>query len=129
MSYHKIEWYKFSFLSLLQLDELFFFLLILLVFIFSYGISSQALIYHGEASFNFNLTNIFFIPYWQMYGELMLEELQGEPKIQQIYFWIRFFSTMVALGYKFNFTNYVSFKWGFKNNRKYQHLSLTLLSE
>jgi len=55
------------------------------VFILAYGVSSQAII---EPYREFTLEslgpllfNIFFLPYWQMYGELQLERLLSILKI------------------------------------------------
>ena len=52
-------------------------MLLLIVFILAYGVSSQAIIdpYREFKLENFGplLFNIFFLPYWQMYGELQLE--------------------------------------------------------
>ena len=54
-----------------------FFLCILVIFILSYGVASQALLYpNSEPSWSL-LNDIIYKPYWQMYGELFLEELEG----------------------------------------------------
>ena len=56
------------------------FLLLLIVFLTAYGVGSQALI---DPYRQFSLENIleliehvFFLPYWQMYGELNLEQME-----------------------------------------------------
>ena len=62
----------------LQLTDLLFFICILLVFIFSYGVVAQALRFpQANASWSL-LVDVVYMPYWQMYGELFLEDLQGQ---------------------------------------------------
>ncbi len=57
--------------------DLGFFLIILVVFIIAYGIASQAILY-PNSDFNWSLVrDVFRKPYWQMYGELFLEEIEG----------------------------------------------------
>ncbi|KAL3836753.1 hypothetical protein ACJMK2_022170 [Sinanodonta woodiana] len=54
-----------------------YFIMILLVFIVAYGIASYAILYpHTEPSLA-TLTDIFRRPYWNIYGELMLEKIEG----------------------------------------------------
>ena len=64
-----------------QIIDMAFFFIILLVFIGSYGIAAHAIMYPnspGEAQL---FVDIFRKPYWQMYGELFLEELEGTISI------------------------------------------------
>ena len=69
-----IKFYFFLF----QVPEIFTFLLLLSVFMFAYGVGSQAVIdpYRESTWDNARklLPYIFFLPYWQMYGELSLDE-------------------------------------------------------
>ena len=61
--------------------DLAFFTIILMVFIIAYGLASQAILYPNTP---FSLTlmkEIVRKPYWQMYGELFLEEIEGENQI------------------------------------------------
>jgi hypothetical protein len=66
-------------------------MLLLIVFILAYGVSSQAIIdpYREFKAENFGplLFNIIFLPYWQMYGELQLERLIVLPSHFQIKDW------------------------------------------
>ena len=64
-----------------MLPQLYTFLVLLIIFILGYGMASQALITPG-AKFkhafigNYSLVEgIFFAPYWQMYGELNIDEI------------------------------------------------------
>ena len=58
----------------MQLKDLFQFMLILAVFIISFGVAFQALLDPNKPpSWNL-LVNIIWRPYWQMYGELFLED-------------------------------------------------------
>ena len=53
-------------------------MLILLVFLVSYGVARQAIM-HPRSEWNWSiLGKIFFVPYWQVYGELFPDEDKGE---------------------------------------------------
>ncbi|KAK3610936.1 hypothetical protein CHS0354_032657 [Potamilus streckersoni] len=54
-----------------------YFFMILLVFIVAYGISSHAILYPHTAPSLETLTDIFRRPYWNIYGELMLDKIEG----------------------------------------------------
>ena len=57
---------------------------LLLIFILSYGIASQALRHPTPIRAYKNITlatvakEVILNPYWQMYGELLLDELKGK---------------------------------------------------
>jgi len=56
------------------------FVLIMMVFIVSYGVASHALRYpHEEASWA-TLKDIIYLPYWSLYGELNLDLVEGESR-------------------------------------------------
>ncbi|XP_069138971.1 transient receptor potential cation channel subfamily M member 8-like [Argopecten irradians] len=55
------------------------FLLILLIFIVAYGTSSQALLYTERHPSWEILRDIFYQPYWTVYGEVGLDELTDDP--------------------------------------------------
>ena len=63
---------------LFQLTDLMFFIAILLVVILAYGVASQALRYPNSEKEWVLMKNIVYLPYWQMYGELFLEEVEGK---------------------------------------------------
>ena len=59
-----------------QLTDMLFFILILLIVILGYGVITQAVL-HPEAELEWRLVwNVLYKPYWQMYGELFLEDFQ-----------------------------------------------------
>ena len=64
-----------------QLEDLKQFVFILLIFIIAYGIALQAVSFPGPGKFQRGfwevLRGIVDLPYWQMYGELFLEEISG----------------------------------------------------
>ena len=64
-----------------QLEDLKQFVIILLIFIIAYGIALQAVSFPGPGkfakSFQQVLRGIVDLPYWQMYGELFIEEISG----------------------------------------------------
>ena len=74
---HLILFYSFS----RQLEDLKQFVFILLIFIIAYGIALQAVSFPGPGKFQRGfwevLRGIVDLPYWQMYGELFLEEISG----------------------------------------------------
>ncbi|XP_052778337.1 transient receptor potential cation channel subfamily M member 2-like isoform X2 [Mya arenaria] len=65
-----------------MLIDLMFFLGIFLVFLLSFGIMYQANLFPNSPANWRLLKNVLYIPYWQMYGELFLEDMEGEPPAQ-----------------------------------------------
>ena len=57
--------------------EVVLFLYILVIFLVGYGVVSQALLYKKLPATSENIFQIIQRPYWQMYGELMLEQIEG----------------------------------------------------
>ena len=49
-----------------------------MVFILAYGMASQSILYPNEKLDIYLVRDVLRKPYWQMYGELFLEELEGE---------------------------------------------------
>lgn len=61
-----------------MLVELAMFLFILLIFLLPYGVSTQALLFPYMTEFNPEvLKNVFYYPYYRIYGELFLEQSEG----------------------------------------------------
>ena len=58
--------------------DIFFFLSIFVVFLFAYGTAAQALLYPNETLSLELLQKVIYLPYFQMYGELSLDEFNGE---------------------------------------------------
>ncbi|CAI2728166.1 unnamed protein product [Schistosoma spindalis] len=57
-----------------MLIELQMFIFILVIVLLSYGVSQQVLLYPYRANFSWRtLRDIFYYPYWNLYGEIMLE--------------------------------------------------------
>ena len=65
----------------MQLEDLKQFVIILLIFIIAYGIALQAVSFPGPGRYSKSWGEVFRgvvdLPYWQMYGELFLEEISG----------------------------------------------------
>ena len=66
-----------------QMDDLKQFVIILLVFLVSYGISLEAVMFPGPGQYARNdtwksIVGVLEKPYWQMYGELFLEDITGK---------------------------------------------------
>ena len=55
---------------------------LLVIFILGYGIASQSLLYpwrnFNETKLSTIVNDVLLIPYWQMYGELQLDNVQGK---------------------------------------------------
>ena len=64
-------------LLLLQLTDLMFFFCILVVVMLAYGVISQALRFPNQPPSLVLLKEIVYKPYWQIYGELFLDEVEG----------------------------------------------------
>jgi hypothetical protein len=60
-----------------QLSDLLFFLALLVIFIASYGIMAQALLFPNAVPQAKILKRIFYNPYWTMNGEFDLELAEG----------------------------------------------------
>ena len=59
----------------LQLTELVKFLLVLAVFIVSFGVAFQAILHPNQSPSWTTLIDILWRPYWQMFGELFLDDV------------------------------------------------------
>lgn len=60
-----------------MLQDLLFFLVILAIFILSFGIAMQSLL-HPQEKFSFRLiVDAIYVPYWQIFGELFMERMEG----------------------------------------------------
>ena len=60
------------------MKELLLYITILAVFLLAYGISIHAVMYPQRDFYPDIFRNIFYYPYWQISGELYLEQLEGE---------------------------------------------------
>lgn len=60
-----------------MLTDLLFFVAILIVFILAYGVASHALRFPNAPVSWRLLKDVVYLPYWQMYGELFLENVEG----------------------------------------------------
>jgi len=59
--------------------DLAFVIIILAAFLVAYGVSSQASLYPNENRTGVAIAGIFYKPYWQLYGDLFLEEIAYDP--------------------------------------------------
>ena len=64
-----------------QITDLLFFLVILVVVIFAYGVASKTLRYPNDTVEWTLIKDVVYLPYWQMYGELMLETVEGKLRV------------------------------------------------
>lgn len=61
-----------------MLDELRMFVMVLFVFLLAYGVASQGLLYDIRTPSWTILKDVVYFPYWQLYGEIFLEEIDGD---------------------------------------------------
>ncbi|XP_069140029.1 transient receptor potential cation channel subfamily M member 8-like isoform X2 [Argopecten irradians] len=61
-----------------MMAELRMFVMVLLVFLLAYGISSQALLYKQRRPSWIILKDVFYFPYWQLFGEIFLDDLNTD---------------------------------------------------
>ncbi|KAH9518536.1 hypothetical protein Btru_017091 [Bulinus truncatus] len=61
-----------------MLLELTMFVMILMVFLLAYGVASQGLLYKNRKSDWIILKDVLYFPYWQLFGELFLDELETD---------------------------------------------------
>jgi len=62
-----------------MVKDMIFFMFILLVFLIAYGVVRQSLLYPDENRIGTNVIGVFNKPYWNLYGELFLEEIDYNP--------------------------------------------------
>lgn len=66
-----------------QLSEVLVFMALLVIFILGYGLAAQSLLQPSPSrtldaeSLIATVKSVILTPYWQMYGELQLDEMQG----------------------------------------------------
>ena len=65
----------------LQLTEVVFFMLVMVVFLISYGVVSQALLYPNRKPYALIFKDVLYMPYWQIYGELFLDEMRKKQNL------------------------------------------------
>ncbi|XP_078660979.1 transient receptor potential cation channel subfamily M member-like 2 isoform X2 [Branchiostoma floridae x Branchiostoma belcheri] len=61
-----------------MLKDLMFFIFILIIFILAYGVATQSILYPNESRVGTVLQGIFHKAYFQIYGELFLEEIMND---------------------------------------------------
>ncbi|XP_046549419.1 LOW QUALITY PROTEIN: transient receptor potential cation channel subfamily M member 3-like [Haliotis rubra] len=66
------------FMIMRMLEELVLFVMILVVFLLAYGVASQGLLYPQRKGDAVILKDIVFYPYWQLYGEIFLDEIETD---------------------------------------------------
>ena len=64
--------------------DLLFFFFIFAVFLLSFGVAYQANLYPNSPPSWYLLKSVIYIPYWQMYGELFLENMEGNTGITSL---------------------------------------------
>lgn len=69
------------FLFLFQLRDMSYFIIILFIVLISFGIVRQAVHYQHEDPSWHIARNVFFYPYWMIYGELFAEEIDRKLAI------------------------------------------------
>jgi transient receptor potential cation channel subfamily M protein 2 len=65
-----------------QVEELMMFMMVLVVFLLAYGVTSQGMLYKRREPSLSIITDLIQFPYWQLYGELYLEEIQSKTRVQ-----------------------------------------------
>ena len=70
--------YRTNPICIFQLTDLAFFIAILLTVILAYGVAVQALRFPNSTPSFSLLKDVLYKPYWHIYGELFLEELEGK---------------------------------------------------
>ncbi|XP_005094347.1 transient receptor potential cation channel subfamily M member 3 [Aplysia californica] len=63
--------------------ELTMFLIVLMVFLLAYGVASQGLLYKQRQRDWVILKDVLYFPYWQLYGEIFLEEFETDENCIQ----------------------------------------------
>ncbi|KAL4227851.1 Transient receptor putative cation channel subfamily M member 7 [Mactra antiquata] len=69
------------------LREMCYFLIILLIVVAAFGVVRQAIHYQDEEPRWFHVRNVFFYPYWMIYGELFADEIDTCTDPKRIALW------------------------------------------
>ncbi|KAL3863125.1 hypothetical protein ACJMK2_004897 [Sinanodonta woodiana] len=64
-----------------MMEELSLFIMVLLMFLLAYGVASQGLLYTQRKRDWEILKNVFYYPYWQLFGEIYLDETTGSNHV------------------------------------------------
>lgn len=72
-----MEWYDdlTACLTLLQMIDMMYFVIIMLVVLMSFGVARQAILNPNEDPSWMLARNIFFMPYWMIYGEVFADQI------------------------------------------------------
>lgn len=69
-----------------QTIDMTYFLLIMVVFLMAYGVAQQAILFpHEHGSWSL-IPKVFFRPYFQVYGELFIEDTTYSGKLSLLFF-------------------------------------------
>lgn len=74
----KADEHKMNLILFPQLGDLGFFIALYALFLISFGIMYQAILFPNSTSSPWQLIkDVVYLPYWQVYGELNLEQIEG----------------------------------------------------
>lgn len=78
-----IKWTKSSnpFACLLQMIDMMYFVVIMLVVLMSFGVARQAILHPDEEPTWRLARNIFYMPYWMIYGEVFADSIDRKTRI------------------------------------------------
>lgn len=68
-------------LSLLQMIDMLYFVVIMLVVLMSFGVARQAILHPDEEPSWRLARNIFYMPYWMIYGEVFADQIDRKSRI------------------------------------------------
>ena len=72
------QYITFHLLLMFQLREMCYFLIILFIVVASFGVVRQSIHYQDEEPNWFQVRNMFFYPYFMIYGELFADEIDSK---------------------------------------------------
>ena len=64
------------------MEQLVLYIMIILVFLLAYGIAIHAVMFPSRDFYPNIFRDIFYYPYWQISGELFLEEIEGKHRVE-----------------------------------------------
>lgn len=70
-----------SLLSLMQMIDMLYFVVIMLVVLMSFGVARQAILHPDEEPSWRLARNIFYMPYWMIYGEVFADQIDRKSRI------------------------------------------------
>lgn len=76
-----MDFLTYEWLPVLQMIDMLYFVVIMLVVLMSFGVARQAILHPDEEPTWRLARNIFYMPYWMIYGEVFADSIDRKTRI------------------------------------------------